>query len=162
LCVNASIAEDKPSYGIVLSEAESFQPKYDDDCLSNEDQVELLQQKEFINSLVSGGNIFSRDETVMSYDKEFVIGKEKEELIFLNGQKESDGQTSKTITKMEDQNFILIEKEEVVSPRLYTCENEEDSKDFTELLGEIPSEVENLWHELSLLWKRLENQRVSV
>jgi len=43
LCVNIGIAEDKPSYGTILSEAKSFHAKYDDDCLSNEDQVELLQ-----------------------------------------------------------------------------------------------------------------------
>ena len=42
LCVNAGIAEDKPSYGTVLNEAEIFQVKYDDDCLSNEYQVKLL------------------------------------------------------------------------------------------------------------------------
>jgi len=40
--MNADIAKDKPSYGIDLSEAESCQTKYDDDYISNEDQVELL------------------------------------------------------------------------------------------------------------------------
>ena len=162
LCVNAGIAEDKPSYRTTLNEAESFQAKYDDDCLSNGDLVELLQQKEFINSLLSGGYIFSRDETVMSYDNKFSIGKNNEELIFLNGQRESDGQTSKTITEMEDHNFILIKNEEVVSTRSYTCDKEEDSEDCTEILGEISSEMANLWHELSLLEKGLGNQKVSV
>lgn len=162
LCVNVGIAKDKPSYGIGLNEVEIFQAKYDDDCLSNEDQVELLQQKDFINSLLSGGHIFSRDEIVMSYDKEFTIHENNEEFIFLNGQGESDGQTSKTITEMEDHNFIIIKNEEVVSTRSYTCDKEEDSEDCTELLEEIPSEMENLWYELSLLEKRLENQKVSV
>jgi len=37
--MNASIVEDKPFYGTVMNEVESFQAKYDDDCLSNEDQV---------------------------------------------------------------------------------------------------------------------------
>jgi len=91
--------------------------------------------------LLSEGNIFSRDETIISYDKEFVIGKDKDKLIFLNGQSKSDGKTSKTITKMEDQNFIMI-KNEVVSPRNYTCDKEEDSEDCIEFLGEIPSEME--------------------
>jgi len=91
LWVNAGIAEDKPPYGTILNEARIFQVKYDDDCLSNEDQVELLQQKEFINSLLSEGNIFSRDETIISYDKEFVIGKDKEELAFLSGQRKIVG-----------------------------------------------------------------------
>ena len=81
LCVNAGIAEDKPFYGNVLNEAENFQVKYDDDCLSNEDQVELLQQKEFINSMLNGGNIFSEDEIIMSYDKKFSIEEDNEESI---------------------------------------------------------------------------------
>lgn len=42
LCVNAGIIEDKPFYGTALNEAEICQVKYDDDYLSNEDQVELL------------------------------------------------------------------------------------------------------------------------
>jgi len=63
---------------------------------------------------------------------------------------------------MEGHNFILIENEEVMSPRNYTCDKEEDSEDCIDLLGKIPSEMANLWHELSLLDKRLENQRISV
>lgn len=47
--VHVGIAEEKSFYGTVLNEAQSYQVKYDDDCLSNEDQVELLQQKELIN-----------------------------------------------------------------------------------------------------------------
>jgi len=42
LCVNAGIIEDKPSYGIVLNEAERFQAKYDDDYFSNEEIVSLV------------------------------------------------------------------------------------------------------------------------
>lgn len=103
LCVNSGIVEEKPFYGTLLNEVESFQVRYDDDCITNEYHVELLQQKEFINSFLSGGNVFSRDETAMSYDKESAIDEDKEELIFLNGQTESDGQTSKTITEMKDQ-----------------------------------------------------------
>lgn len=45
LCVNPGIGEDKPSYGTILSEAESCQAKYDDGYLSNEDQVELLEKR---------------------------------------------------------------------------------------------------------------------
>ena len=112
--------------------------------------------------MLSGRNIFSGDETVTSYDKEFFIDEDKEELIFVNFQGESDGQTSKTIIEMEDQNFILIKKEELVSTRSYSCDKDEDSEVCTELLIEISSEMENLWHELSLLEKRLENQKVSV
>lgn len=67
----------------------------------------------------------------MSYDKKFVIEKNKEELIFLNDQRDSDEQTSKTIIEMEDQDFILIKKEEIVSTRIYTCDKEENSEDCT-------------------------------
>ena len=98
----------------------------------------------------------------MSYEKEFSIDEDKEELIFLNGQRGSDGRTSKTITEMEDQNFILIKNKEIVSTISYTCDREEDNEDCTELLGEIPNEMGNVWHELRLLEKMLENQKVSV
>ena len=43
LCVNGGIVEDKSCDEIVLSEAESFQEKYDDDYLSDEYEIELLQ-----------------------------------------------------------------------------------------------------------------------
>lgn len=49
-----------------------------------------------------------------------------------------------------------------MSRRCYTCDKEEDNEDCTELLGEIPSEMENLRHEVSLLVERLENQKLSV
>ena len=55
LCVNVGILEDKPSNGTVLNEAKICQAKYDDDYLSDEDQIELRQQKEFINSLFNKG-----------------------------------------------------------------------------------------------------------
>ena len=57
--------------------------------------------------MLSGRNIFSGDEKVVSYDKEFSIDEDKEELIFLNDQRESDEWTSKTVKEIEDQNFIL-------------------------------------------------------
>lgn len=41
LCVITGIIEDKPSFEIVLNEVASCQAKYDDDCLSNEEQYEL-------------------------------------------------------------------------------------------------------------------------
>lgn len=111
--------------------------------------------------MLNGGNIFSRDETIISYDKKFAIEENNEELIFLNDQGESDGKTSKTIKEMEDHNFILIENEEIVSIS-YACDKEEYSEDCRKLLGEIPSEMENFWQELSILEKRLEDQKVGV
>ena len=84
LCMNAGIVEDKPFYGIVLNEAENCQVKYDDDYNSNEHHVELLQQKEFINSMTNGGNIFNGDDIVVSYNKKFAIEENNVEFIFLN------------------------------------------------------------------------------
>ena len=46
--MNAGITKDKSSDETILSEAKSFQAKYDDDYISYEDQIELLQQKELI------------------------------------------------------------------------------------------------------------------
>jgi len=39
---------------------------------------------------------------------------------------------------------------------------EKDKETCAEFLEEIPSEMEDLWHELSLLENRLENQRMSI
>lgn len=45
LCVNAGIAEGKPSYVIVLSKYEGFQEKYDDDYLSNEIKLSYYNRR---------------------------------------------------------------------------------------------------------------------
>jgi hypothetical protein len=57
LCVITSFGEDKPSFGIVLDEVESCKAIYDEECLYEEDKVELLQQKNFIDSLLKEGSI---------------------------------------------------------------------------------------------------------
>lgn len=62
-------------------------------------------------------------------------------------------------TKYEDD---CLSNEEIVSPVSYVCDREEDSEDCIKSLGGIPSEMENLWHELSLLEERLEDQKVRV
>lgn len=83
-------------------------------------------------------------------------------MIFLTNQRESDGQKYKTITKMEDQNFILIKKEELVLTRSYTCDKEEESEDCIEILGEISSEVENLWARVKSFGEKVRKPKVSV
>jgi len=83
-------------------------------------------------------------------------------LAFLSDQRKTIGQTSKVVIKMEDQNFILLKNEEVVSPRNWTCDKEEDSEDCIEFLEEISSEMADFWHELSLLENRLANQRMKI
>ena len=40
------------------------------------------------------------------------------------------GQTSRTVTVMKDQNFILIEDEEVVSQRDWACDRARDSNEM--------------------------------
>ncbi|WP_208081310.1 hypothetical protein, partial [Bacteroides uniformis] len=69
------------------------------------DKIELLQQKEFIDSLFGERNCFNGDMTVM-FDDEFVIDNDK--LIYLSGQMKSDGRIIKHIAEMEDHNYILI------------------------------------------------------
>ena len=91
-------------------------------------------------------------ETVMYHMKEPVIVEDKEELAYLIGQEKSVGQTSKAVTEIEDQNFILMKNEKVVSPRHWTCDKEGDSEDCIELLEEVPSEMIYFWHELSF-WR---------
>lgn len=111
--------------------------------------------------MLSEGSISDGDETIIYYGEEPIISKDKEKFAFLSGQRKTGGQISKAMTLMEDQTFILM-KVQVVSPRSFTCDKEEYSEDCIEFLGEIPSEMADLWHKLSHLEKRLENQRISV
>jgi hypothetical protein len=113
--VIVGIAEDNPSYGTILSEAEHFQVRHEDKCLSEEDKDDLLQQKEFVNSLFNEGSISNGDETVTFYDEEPIIEEDIKKLVYLNGQRKIVGQTSKVVTVMEDQNYILIKDAKVVS-----------------------------------------------
>ena len=87
----------------------------------------------------------------MPHMKEPVIVEEREELAYLIDQVKTVGQTSKIVTEIEDQNFILMNNEEVVSPRNFTCDEEGDSEDCIEFLEEVPSEMTYMWHERSLL-----------
>jgi hypothetical protein len=84
LNVFAGVAESNPSLGVALKEVENCQARYDEECLSDEDQVELLQQKEFIDSLLNEGNISKGSETIMSHMKEPVIVEDREKLACLH------------------------------------------------------------------------------
>ena len=57
----------------------------------------------------------NEDEVVMLPKMEPNINEDKEELTFLHGQENMVGQTSRNVTVMKDQNFILIEDEKAVS-----------------------------------------------
>ena len=72
-------------------------------------------------------------------------------MAYLIDQRKTVGKTSKAVIEIEDQNFILMKNEEVVSPKNWTCDKEGDSEDCIEFLEEVPSEMTYLWHELSLL-----------
>ena len=65
------------------------------ELLSSNDkrEDELLQQKESTESLINEGNNLIREETVMSYEKEFVLDEDKEYLVYLESQGKNDGQT---------------------------------------------------------------------
>ena len=141
LCVNAGIEENSSCGETVMSEAESFQERYDD-YLSEEDQIELLQQNEFINSLFYERNCFNE---VMFNDEKFVIDNDK--LIYLNGKMKSDGKIIKPIAEMEDQNSIMMKGEEIVTARNLTCDKEEDSEGCINVFS---NEMTDLWHELSV------------
>ena len=93
LTVFVGVVEGNPSLEIVLNELDNFQAKYNDECRSHEYQVELLQDKEFINSLLSEQSISMEGETVMYHMKEPVIVEEREELAYLIDQRKAVGQT---------------------------------------------------------------------
>ena len=61
----------------------------------SEEQIELLQQKEFINSL------FGRRDCFNGFDgDEFVINVDNDRLILLNGNVENDGKVAGVFTEM--------------------------------------------------------------
>lgn len=144
--MNAGIEEDSSYDETVINEAKSFHVKYDD-YLSEEDQTELLQWKEFINSLFSERNCFNGNMTVMSNDDQFVINVDNEKLFLLNGQLKSGVQITEIIAEMEDQNSILMKDEEIVTAGNLTCERKKVSEDSMNVFSD---EVKYLWHELSL------------
>lgn len=146
-CVSAGIDEDNSYDENVVNEVNYFQERYDD-YLSEEDQIELLQQKEFINSLFYKRYCFNEDMIVMSEDDEF----DNEILFLLNDQVKSDGQITEVMTEMEDQNSILMEDEEVVTAEKLTCDRKEDSEDSMKFFS----------YELSVLEQRTETQRKGV
>ena len=74
--------------------------------------------------MLSEGSISKEDETIMSHMKEPVIVEDREELAYLIDQENIFRQISKAIIEIEDQNFILMDNEEVVSPRNLTCDKE--------------------------------------
>ena len=84
----------------------------------------VLQQKEIENSLSSDESNTNEDEAVMLPMMKLDINKDKEELTFLHGQEKMVGQTSRNVTVMKDQNFILIEYEDSVSQRYLAYERE--------------------------------------
>ena len=176
LNVFAGIVEDNPSYGIVLSEAESYLVRHNEEdvkhkymvfkesgremlllenllekyvsncewkpqvnklCFNNFDEEvmflevcinkyesvkylvhldeqmellssnekiedELLQQKESTESLINEGSNLIGEETVMSYEREFVPAKDKEDLVYLESQGKIDEQTFRTATRTEN------------------------------------------------------------
>ena len=70
----------------------------------------------------------------MSHLRELVFDEDKEELAFLNGQKNIVGRTFRIVTKLENHNFILMKNEEAVSQRDFLSNKEEEiHKDECEL-----------------------------
>ncbi len=64
--------------------------------------------------------------------------------------------------KVENQNFILIKDDEAVSQGVWTCDKEKYNEGFTEFLEGIPSEMEDLWHEVSILENKIASQRMNI
>ena len=86
LNVLAGYAEENLSFGVVLSEVGGCQARYDEECLPEEDKDDLLQHKEFINSLFNEGSNFNRDEVVMLHEMKLFLDKDKKKFPYLNGQ----------------------------------------------------------------------------
>ena len=78
-------------------------------------------------SLINEGNNLIGEETVMSYEREFVPAKDKEDLVYLESQGENDGQTFGTVTRTENQDSILTERDEIVSHKNLVSDQKEES-----------------------------------
>ena len=129
LNVLVGYTEDNLSFGFVFSEVEGCQARYDEECLSKEDMDELLQQKEFINSLFNEGGNLNRNEVVMFHEMKLVFYKDKKKLPYLNGQEKIVGHTSRAVTKVEDQNSILMKDAEMVSQDDWLGDKEEENNE---------------------------------
>ena len=108
LCVNAGVNEGSSHDGTLMNEADCFQARYDE-YLSDEDQIELLQQKEFISSLFYRGDCFNE----IGEDK-FVINADNDKLLLMNGQVRRDGHIVEVFAEMRNQDSILMKVEKIV------------------------------------------------
>ena len=61
----------------------------------------------------------------MSYEKEFVLDEDKEDLVYLESQSKSDGQTFGVVIRTEDQNSIMTERDKIVSQKKLISNKEE-------------------------------------
>ena len=71
------------------------------------------------------GSNFNRDEVVMFHTMKLVLDKDKNKLPYLNGQEKIVGHTSRAVTKVENQNSILMKDAEMVSQDDWLGDKEE-------------------------------------
>ena len=64
--ITGFVADDRRSFEIVLKFDEV---KYDEECLSNEERSEVLQQKELIDELIDGGTQSVEDDMKIKEEK---------------------------------------------------------------------------------------------
>ena len=126
----AGYAKDHLYFEVVLSGVVGWQARCGEECLAGKDINEVLQQKEIENSLSSDEGNANEDEAVTLPMIKLDIKEDKEELTYLHGQENMVGQTSRTVTVMKDQDFILIEYEEAMSQRDYACDRAGDSSEY--------------------------------
>ena len=98
----------------------------------------------------------------MSHMKVPIIVKDMEKLACMNDQEKTIEQTFGNVTVMEDHNSIPMKDVEAISQRNWTCDKGEDNEDCTEFPKEIPSEMADLWHELTPLENKLSSQRMDI
>ena len=130
LCFN-SFGEEMKYLGECIGKDESVEDLVSLDgqlgVLSSNDKGrdELLQQKESTQSLISEDNNLIGEETVMSYEREFVPGVDKENLVYSKSQSKGNRQTFGTVTEVRNQNSILTKMDATVSQRILFSDKEE-------------------------------------
>ena len=99
------------------------------EVLSSNDKSrdELLQKKESTESLINEGSNLIGEETIMSYEREFVPAKDKEDFAYLESHGKNDGQTFGIATRSENYNSILTERDEILSQKTLVSDQKEES-----------------------------------
>ena len=113
--MNLDLEKDQELNGCSIDDDEV---KYHDECISDEDSFELMQQKELIDSLFNEGNaqneecFIGDDEIIVSHIENLIIDENIEDFTFSGSQKDDKVQMLKTVEKECSQHKECLKEED--------------------------------------------------